>query len=763
MRYLQFFLSLFVVLNLSADPLEIYSGSHTYEDVKGLTVNLKSCELHLTGDDPIDGASFNIVGDDVWVYIHSEKPSYLTARLDQFMVNGSVAVDDDNVRVHQYGMGVVLISQDNDFAGATLFSEADLSGDSLDIPHYTIFSGDDGLGAMNNAMSSFVLRKGYMMTIAQETSGMGYSRNYVADTGDIIVNELPEELDDEVSFVRVVRWNWPTKKGINNTDVGDSVNASWYYNWGSGSQSLDDMEYVPMKWGGGNVNANNFIYKKNITHQLAFNEPDGADQSNMEVDAAIRLYPQLMATGLRTGSPATTDGGLSWLYEFMEKADSLNYRVDFVAVHWYKGCNTANQFYNWLKNVHENTGRPIWITEFNNGAAWTSDACIPTFEEQAEKLASFLNMFDTCSFIERYCIYNWGEETRKLALIDEDKMVDSLYASGVVYRDQESPLAYDESQYFTPIYTPIPAPISISFSSSEDIVTLTWYENAYEEDGFSVERSYEGGAYEEIGIVEGEQSYEVSYVDDTRSEYGTYTYRVRTMKDGKYSAYSDEVTTILDNGVYDICYIKHNESGMLLGANGYDLEMMDSTETGANVMWIKIPADDGYYFVYNLENSYRLYNSSGTPVLDGGTTWNGNNYQWELEDAGSGYYFLKNRSEGKFLWTKAADLSTISFVATSWSGTKSQWKFVETGLEYTDETAGVTELAETSYRLQPNPAQSVLYISGLNEMTDVVVRDIFGREILSLQTASNIDVSSLNKGIYFLQIGDRQVFRFVKE
>jgi hypothetical protein len=749
---------------LGAQTITIQEGSITYVDVKDSTVNMSgTCELHLTGEDPIDGATINIEGTEAWLFIHGEQPSYLIDRLSQITVNGVTAVDDDNVRVHQYEMGVVLIPHDDTYAGATLFEEADLGGDSLNVQHYTIYKGEDGLGTMNNAMSSFVLRKGYMMTIAQETTGMGYSQNYVADTVDIIVDQLSEALDDKVSFVRVTRWNWPTKKGINSVYVGDSVNASWYYNWGSGSESLDDMEYVPMKWSGGDVSENNFIYKKNITHQLAFNEPDGSDQADMEVEDALRQYPKLLATGLRAGSPATTDGGLSWLYEFMEKADSLNYRVDFVAVHWYKGCNTATQFYNWLKTVHENTGRPIWITEFNNGASWTADECIPTFDEQAETIASFLNMFDTCSFVERYCIYNWGEETRKLALLDDDKMVDSLYPSGIVYRDQESPFAYDESQYFTPVYTPIPAPIDISYSTSDDDdVTLLWYENAYQEDGFSVERSYEDGAYEVIGTVDGEQSYEVSYIDDTRSEYGTYKYRVRTVKDGEYSAYSDVVSTLLDDGVYDICYIKHNESGMFLGANGYDLEMMDSTETGTNVQWVTIPADDGYYFIYNLENSYRLYNNSGDPVLDGGTTWNGDNYQWELEDAGDDYYLLQNKSLGELLWTKSADLTTIAFVATSWSGTKSQWKFVDTGVDYSEYTS-VFELDDQSFSVSPIPCENTLTISGLTNETIVKVLDMSGKVLLQTQIQSFLDVSMLDQGIYFLQIENAQIVKFIKK
>ena len=746
-----------------AQTLSLDGTTETYESIINYTVTMNGeSELHLTGENPIEGATINIVGEDAWLFIHGERPSYLTARLSQITINGSVAVDDVNVRIHQYEMGVVLIPHDDDYAGATLFADANLSGDSLNIKHHTIYTDVDDLGSMNNALSSFVLRKGYMMTIAQQTNGSGYSKNYVADTEDIIVNQIDEALDNEVSFVRVVRWNWATKKGINNVTTGELVQASWFYNWGSKSESSDDMEFVPMKWNGGNVNETNFITKKNITHQLAFNEPSHDEQSNMTVDDALREYPKLLATGLRAGSPNIADNGKPWLYEFMEKADELNYRIDFVGVHWYKGCQTAQQFYTWLKDVYDQTGRPIWITEFNNGADWTAENCIPTYEEQAEKMASFLEMFDTTSFIERYCIYNWGKETRKLAPNNGED--GTLYLSGEVYRDQASPFAYNEDMYYTPIYVEIPAPVDLILSKGDnDAVVLTWYDNAYQEDGFSIERSHEGGAYEEIGTVEGEQTYKVTYTDPSRVDYGEYSYRVRTKKGDDYSAYSDVVTSVLDDGIYNICYIKHNESGMFLGANGYDLEMMDSTQTGTDVQWIVVPAADaGFYYVYNLENSYRLYNSSGSPVLNGDTTWNGNNYQWALEDAGDDYYLLNNRSEGKLLWTKAEALTTITFVETSWSGTKSQWKFIDTGVEYGDETS-VTEHKAQTFSVSPTPCESILSIHGLEQEVDVRVLSVSGKVLMQTQTQGNLDVSELDQGIYFLQIENTKVLKFMKK
>ena len=138
--------------------------------------------------------------------------------------------------------------------------------------------------------------------------------------------------------------------------------------------------------------------RKGSAHLLGYNEPDHKDQSNLTVDQAIGGWHNLLATGLRVGSPAVSDGGLKWLYEFIDKADNAHLRVDFVVVHYYRSysnpanpAGAANQFYNYLKEIHERTKRPIWITEFNNGANWTKDPK-PNIEQQKATIAAFVEM-----------------------------------------------------------------------------------------------------------------------------------------------------------------------------------------------------------------------------------------------------------------------------------------------------------------------------------------------------------------------------------
>jgi hypothetical protein len=298
------------------------------------------------------------------------------------------------------------------------------------------------LGTMKMAISSFRLKRGYMATIAQEENGIGISRNYVAQDGDVEVNELPGGLDKNVRFIRIFPWRWVSKKGIAG-DIWQKFNPGWYYNWNIANNSSPELEYVPIRQNAWWPDLKQDWKARGAIHILGYNEPDHKDQSNMTVDEAIGHWHELLATGLRVGSPAVSDGGLKWLYEFMDKADAAHLRVDFVDVHYYRAYSNpadpkgaANQFYNYLKEIHDRTQRPIWITEFNNGANWTK-APKPTYEQEKATIAAMIEMLDRTPFVERYAIYNWVEDVRNVQRKDG-----SLTPAGEVYRDEISPFSY---------------------------------------------------------------------------------------------------------------------------------------------------------------------------------------------------------------------------------------------------------------------------------------------------------------------------------
>ena len=171
-------------------------------------------------------------------------------------------------------------------------------------------------------------------------------------------------------------------------DLAASLNIAWTYNWGttaptSGLPSV--TSYVPQIWGSGTI-TNQTMTKLALLNQqgmdnilLGFNEPDFADQSNLTVAQAINLWPQLVKTGRRIGSPAMggyapTDN--SWLDRFMKAANSSKLKVDFVNVHWYGTPQYGSSFLDMVDATYKKFGLPIWVTEFA-AADWSASSSNP--------------------------------------------------------------------------------------------------------------------------------------------------------------------------------------------------------------------------------------------------------------------------------------------------------------------------------------------------------------------------------------------------
>ncbi|QJE98272.1 glycosyl hydrolase [Luteolibacter luteus] len=404
-------------------------------------------ELRLTaGGDPMPGSFINFTSPDSWLILEQVKPSkVISSYLDRLFVDGEPAKIDHNLRVTAYGSGAVVIPHGPKFEAMSVYDAKSLSGPAMGLKCYEKYD-DAKLGSMKGAISSFRLKRGYMATIAENEDGTGISKNYVAQDADIEVKPLPPELDNKVRFVRIFPWRWTSKKGIAG-GIWQNLNVGWFYDWNIEQRTTPDLEYVPIKqkryWPG----LNQDWKEKGSLHLLGFNEPDRPDQAKMTPDEAIAGWPELLGTGLRLGSPAVSDGGLGWLYQFMEKADAAKLRVDFIAVHYYRavgdpgdGKAAASQFHNFLKDIHERTNRPIWITEWNNGANWTGGKD-PDAKEQKKAIEEMIEMLDKTPFVERYALYNWVEDCR--ALQDKDG---KLTPAGDVYRDKVSPAGYKQEK-----------------------------------------------------------------------------------------------------------------------------------------------------------------------------------------------------------------------------------------------------------------------------------------------------------------------------
>ena len=303
------------------------------------------------------------------------------------------------------------------------------------------------LGDYDDWAVSFTLDKGYMVTFAENVNGTGASKVYVAAESDLKIN-LTDDLKSKTSFIRVSPWFDIHKKGMagKGADVIQEFENSWHYNWSTSGADVGDAKFVPNQWAGGSVaNAISLGNRMDIAHYMAFNEPDGSEQANMTVDKAIEKYEDMLASGLRLGSPANKDnakGGV-WRDEFMTKAEAAGLRVDYMVVHYYKKTSPTS-FYNWLKAIHDKWQRPIWIKEFNYGATWTAQ---PTSNEAAgDGLKSYINMLDDASFVERYSVFTWQPDKPIYSLMSVRNPV-TLSSSGIMYRDHQSPIAYTQEEY----------------------------------------------------------------------------------------------------------------------------------------------------------------------------------------------------------------------------------------------------------------------------------------------------------------------------
>ena len=230
--------------------------------------------------------------------------------------------------------------------------------------------------------------------------------------------------ENEIGVNGTVEKNFSTelvlnKKGVCYTNTTQrwshrtsQLGAHWMYSWGNllRDEVPENVEYVPMFWGAGSVNAQNLtriqglINQGKVKYVLGFNEPDGAAQANMTVDQAIALWPSLEALGVPLISPATVSPTNAWMKEFMQKADQLGLRVDYIGVHHYGGPSTT-AFISKLKETYEMYGkRKIWVTEFAV-ADWT--ATTPAANKYSpQEISAFVNeslkALDEIDWVFRY-------------------------------------------------------------------------------------------------------------------------------------------------------------------------------------------------------------------------------------------------------------------------------------------------------------------------------------------------------------------------
>tara|TARA_R110002049_G_scaffold69554_2_gene180155 strand:+ start:4873 stop:7215 length:2343 start_codon:yes stop_codon:yes gene_type:complete len=440
------------IINLGTGSLSITNSS-----LEAIAFSSGSVSIHnegyvdLSDTNPLQNSvTINFTSGIGWVRTLNVKGStILNDYVSQINVNSVAATYKTNLRLDNYYLeGTVIRSNDLSTAPLIIYDGLNLQGTSANLSVDIIHNGLAIPNAMDNKAESFILKKGFMATFAIAEDGTNKSKNYIASKEDLIINELPSYLLNDISFIRVISWNWVTKKGIGGNTSG--LNNGWFYRWNNTGASSIDVEYAPMSWGFGGANDNNDIelYKSKYkaTHVLAFNESDNCeDQSGQynnlcDTDVAVSTYKNLMKTGLRLVSPSgREDAPFGWLKEFHDKANAQNIRIDVIGVHWYDWASSPtnspnadpnavfNRFKNYLQRVYDLYGLPIWITEFNANPN-RSNATNYEFMQLA------LPYLETLDYVERYA---WFEPFSNTADY-YDASRTNLTNVGTFYKEQIS-------------------------------------------------------------------------------------------------------------------------------------------------------------------------------------------------------------------------------------------------------------------------------------------------------------------------------------
>lgn len=762
-------------------------GGQLYAQTNILVENTKLTVVNLGGNNytvgsnaellittpTIANGTVNLTADSGWLILDGVLPSRaINLHLSYIRVDGQPARNNINVKVTNYLRGCVIMPHSPTFEALTLYKEAGYAGEEIKCFPYKYYKEAD-LGSFNNEVSSFKLKKGYMATFAQNQDGTGFSKVFIADKEDIQVSTLQLALNNEVSFVRVFPWRYTEKKGMGwgiNSPIR-TLRGSWFYNWGpTTTEGTTDIEFVPTKWQAKRFDDpqwKTIVDLNNSSHLLGYNEPDGDTQANMTYDQMILYWPKMLESGMRLGSPAVASD-LNLLYKFIDRCDALNYRVDFVAMHDY-GSGTAQAFYNKCKAIHDRTGRPIWIKEFNFGGTWTTGT--PTYEQAAARIKEIIERYDTEGIIERYAIFNFDETVNNFGGPQNRAVfynpVENLNITpmGVVYRDQTSAMAFNPLEQINIPFKMV-APLNLKGTNTDGITTKLLWQNFIDNSAgtFRLERSYNGGAFTQIAEIGGANT---NYDDVVGSiGLGVYTYRFTSINPvlGN-SAAVTVVVDVLANGKQNVARFKSatassTNSSSFPASNAVDGKIVadaDRWVSVRNVFPVTLEIDlNGFHFI----DEIALY--TGTLGYNSPLTnfefqyWSNNAWVNAIkETTNSNPTYQKNFTEVR---TNKVRLNILGVA----EGIVRLFEIEVFGREEATLSTKDVVAYKNQFTVYPNPTTKSIFVEGSTDVDSITIFDLNAKVLLKEVRTNSVDVSQLSSGTYIISINEKENFRFIK-
>ena len=528
-------------------------------------------DLTITAETNALTATIDIANDDAAVVFENLTPTdVINTYLSKILINGAAAANGTNCRVAIYRHGTMILPHGKSYAALTVFTDADFGGESR-----TFAQGarQASLGKFNNNIRSFKLKRGYMATFANHTDGTGYSHCYIADREDLELN-LPATMAGRISMLRVFVWNWVSKKGCSDSrdeSMMNTAHATWYYDWGAGRTSRTNHEYVPQRHNeGGNTNgsdqkpsywkgaweswANINASDETCTHVLGQNEPDntsGQDEvytyvttipdnprEHYSPTTLVSVAKEFLYSGKRIGTFACCNPNTGWVSEYVNYCRENNIRIDFVATHYYIGGQSPASCISQLKSLYNATGLPVWATEWNNGANWTSESGFNTDSEgwytwgsgndqykNGVWLRDVLKRADSEPWLERLAVYNAVQSKRQIT------EGNSLTDGGKVWGSHLSTFAYDSKNgginYFMPWTHHNPTDFDVTYDTKKKTATFTWKNPDTDMADSTVIEYKNGTKWVQVAVLPMSEEEERTYtMDVSEFEPAMYTFRL---------------------------------------------------------------------------------------------------------------------------------------------------------------------------------------------------------------------------------------------
>ena len=478
--------------------------------------------------------SIDLCNDQATIIFTALKPSsVISSWLSYVKINGNAAVNGSNCQVRMYNNGAIILPYGDNCHPLTVYdgdNQTGASSSDFGLENSGGYMNTMSSSQLNNRVRSFRLKRGYMVTFSLQPEGRGYSRCFIADKSDLLVN-LPPLMSGRVSSYRVFKWNSASKKGVASTtdrSVINKVNAKWCYTWNVGEDMGPDVECVP-----------NHLYEDwpssaacgNATwspHLKTNNEPlNPQDDHPQTLNDILNNWQNLMRTGLRLCSPSSWDGSPSFMKEFLDAIDARGWRCDIVDLH----CYWTEDQYNNLASLHNQYKRPLWISEFLWGASWNNNGIFASkkTDENRTVMGRILDRMNGWDYVERYAYWNSDQWFSRIVNTD-DGWVTPL---GEYYRDMDTGTGYNAANEYVPTAPPQSDPSNLKGNAnvSAGTVKLTWHDDNGELNRSMAIERLDGSSWKQV-------------------------YAVTSLADGA-SDYSSEVTGVMGDQ-FRVCVVDYN-------------------------------------------------------------------------------------------------------------------------------------------------------------------------------------------------------------